>query len=398
MQNCNILPSLPNTNEKKIRKAATVVGWDQYNDIAVLKIDIEGIYKTIPKINFTSRELKPGDAALTLGYPSPSHLGNKIKLSNGIINSTTGYQDDESCYQISTPIQPGNSGSPLLDKFGNIRGIIVASFTRGQNVNYAIKAEEINRVLKKAKINVPKSVSQENINSRLTQIQSTICLIENVSVKTHYEELVCGETKLSKLEYYSGCDDEQLKSFFKDEKNKIFSDDNLLNKIFNDKISIAFFWNLYSHFIKYKNPTRYHALFNLGAYENIIYDIEDDWIITDKNIDKLDIQALEMFFRFNFDIYIDSYIELFGEYDIRKIRELDQKITFFHKLLLSKPEYNYLADVTFWNKIKVMQKLDSYTQKDICDLIRDTKELIIQKKIDTIDENEFQKVTNYFCK
>lgn len=51
-----------------------------------------------------------------LGYPMSDILGEEIKVTDGIISSKTGYQGDVVTYQISVPIQPGNSGGPLFDK------------------------------------------------------------------------------------------------------------------------------------------------------------------------------------------------------------------------------------------------------------------------------------------
>jgi S1-C subfamily serine protease len=68
-------------------------------------------------------------------------MGQNPKFSNGTVNSKSGIGDDMVHLQISVPVQPGNSGSPLLDDNGNVVGIVVASLTQAQNVNYAIKAD-----------------------------------------------------------------------------------------------------------------------------------------------------------------------------------------------------------------------------------------------------------------
>jgi serine protease Do len=56
-------------------------------------------------------------------------------------------------FQISAPVQPGNSGGPLLDQFGDVIGIVVSKLDAvkisgltgdiPQNVNFAIKASEV---------------------------------------------------------------------------------------------------------------------------------------------------------------------------------------------------------------------------------------------------------------
>jgi len=67
-------------------------------------------------------------------------MGDEIKLTNGIVSSRTGFQGDASSYQISAPVQPGNSGGPLFDNSGNLIGIINAKHTGAENASYAIKS------------------------------------------------------------------------------------------------------------------------------------------------------------------------------------------------------------------------------------------------------------------
>lgn len=80
-----------------------------------------------------------GEDVFVLGYPLTSTMGDEIKLTTGIISSKTGFQGDVALYQISAPIQPGNSGGPLFDKKGNVIGIVSAKHTGAENVGYAVK-------------------------------------------------------------------------------------------------------------------------------------------------------------------------------------------------------------------------------------------------------------------
>lgn len=71
------------------------------------------------------------------------------KLAKGEIASLAGARDDARHFQISAPIQPGNSGGALVDERGNVIGLVVAklsqqaalatSGTLAENVNYAVK-------------------------------------------------------------------------------------------------------------------------------------------------------------------------------------------------------------------------------------------------------------------
>ncbi len=81
-----------------------------------------------------------------MGYPLGDLLGTGIKLTTGNISSLTGLADDTTRLQMSAPVQPGNSGGPLLDTSGNIVGVVYARVEKSlsgrltQNVNLAIKA------------------------------------------------------------------------------------------------------------------------------------------------------------------------------------------------------------------------------------------------------------------
>lgn len=87
-----------------------------------------------------------------MGYPMPDELGSRAKMSQGIINSVTGYKDDLRMFQISIPVQPGNSGGPLINAKGEVVGVVTAGmglkflYDTGvlpQNVNYAMKINYI---------------------------------------------------------------------------------------------------------------------------------------------------------------------------------------------------------------------------------------------------------------
>ena len=74
-------------------------------------------------------------------------MGDEIKLTTGVISSKTGYQGDVAMYQISAPIQPGNSGGPLFDSKGNVIGIISAKHKGAENVGYAIKTSYLKNLI-----------------------------------------------------------------------------------------------------------------------------------------------------------------------------------------------------------------------------------------------------------
>jgi len=118
---------------------------DVVNDIALLKVS--GSFHYLPLGNASS--VKLGSMVFTIGYPEPDIQGIEPKLTKGEINSLAGLRDDPRKFQISAPIQPGNSGGPIVDELGNVVGIVESSLDVGkifastgglpQNVNYALK-------------------------------------------------------------------------------------------------------------------------------------------------------------------------------------------------------------------------------------------------------------------
>ena len=96
------------------------------------------------------RGIRPGDTVVGAGYPLQGFLTSDLSITTGIVSALAGIQNDRRFMQISAPVQPGNSGGPLLDLSGNVVGIIVGKLdaiwvaeTTGdipQNVNFAINA------------------------------------------------------------------------------------------------------------------------------------------------------------------------------------------------------------------------------------------------------------------
>ena len=118
---------------------ADLVREDRANDMAVLRL--RG--NSPPALGIRpSRLVKLGEAVATVGFPNTAIQGQEPKLTDGKISSLYGMQDDARMFQMSVPVQPGNSGGPLFDMNGNVVGIVVQRLTtpNAQNVNYAVKS------------------------------------------------------------------------------------------------------------------------------------------------------------------------------------------------------------------------------------------------------------------
>ncbi|WP_395748327.1 S1C family serine protease [Prosthecobacter sp.] len=126
-------------------RRAQVVKTDVQGDVAVLKVKGSAT-KWLP---LAAQEGTMGAAVFTIGYPDAETQGVEPKFTDGRISSLSGLRDDRDHYQITVPVQPGNSGGPLVDvKTGGVVGI-VASVLRGrENVTYAIKTAVAMNLLK----------------------------------------------------------------------------------------------------------------------------------------------------------------------------------------------------------------------------------------------------------
>lgn len=132
---------------------AKVLISDKTNDISLLQID-DSSFTNFPALPYAVKISiqDVGTSVFALGYPMSDILGEEIKVTDGIISSKTGYQGDIVTYQISAPIQHGNSGGPLFDKQGNIVGITNAGVEDAQNVGYAIKTSYLKNLIDVAPI------------------------------------------------------------------------------------------------------------------------------------------------------------------------------------------------------------------------------------------------------
>lgn len=136
---------------KQSFKAKIIVS-DKQNDLAILKID-DDKYKILPRIPYVFNTVikDVGTEVFALGYPIASVMGEEVKFTDGKISAKTGLQGDVRVYQISTPIQPGNSGGPLFDTKGNLVGITSAALNKeyfnSENVNYAIKCTYLKNLI-----------------------------------------------------------------------------------------------------------------------------------------------------------------------------------------------------------------------------------------------------------
>lgn len=162
---------------------AEVIATDRFNDIAVLRITdyrFNG-FGALP-YSVTTRMADVGEDVFVLGYPLTQALGNEIKLTNGIISSRTGYQGDVATYQMSAPVQPGNSGGPMFDSKGNVIGIVVAGVRSAENVGYAIKTLYLKILIESAGLNISfpnnNTISSLSLAEKVKRVRNYVFYLE----------------------------------------------------------------------------------------------------------------------------------------------------------------------------------------------------------------------------
>lgn len=92
-------------------------------------------------LEFTSEVPTPGSEIIVIGSP----LGLEQTISNGLVSAVRHYDNDLTLLQITAPISPGSSGSPVVNMKGQVVGLATMMNTKGQNLNFAVSHTSVNR-------------------------------------------------------------------------------------------------------------------------------------------------------------------------------------------------------------------------------------------------------------
>ena len=130
------------------RLSASILEVDTTNDLALLRVD--DVDALPPALMIAEKPAPLGAKVFTIGYPHPDIMGSQPKLTDGIISSLSGLQDDKRTYQVTVALQSGNSGGPLINMQGKVVGVVTSKLSAmtifrwtgdlPQNVNYAMKS------------------------------------------------------------------------------------------------------------------------------------------------------------------------------------------------------------------------------------------------------------------
>lgn len=126
---------------------ATLIFSDKASDLAIIKIT-DTSYKSVTNLPYSVKRANSdlGEQFFTLGFPR-----NEIVYGEGYVSAKSGNDGDSLAYQLTVSANPGNSGGPVVNKNGEIIGIITAKDTKADGVVYATKSRNIFKMIDQLK-------------------------------------------------------------------------------------------------------------------------------------------------------------------------------------------------------------------------------------------------------
>jgi hypothetical protein len=134
---------------------ASLLVTDEALDLALLRTEL-----STPRVAAlrSTPPLRVGESVVSFGFPLSGALSKEGNLTTGNVSALAGLRDDPTYLQMTAPVQPGNSGGPLLDSSAHVIGVVTAKLDAvaiarrtgdiPQNVNFAIKAEVLRTLLR----------------------------------------------------------------------------------------------------------------------------------------------------------------------------------------------------------------------------------------------------------
>ena len=161
VQQCSAVSFLLNGGDSS---SASVIASDPMNDLALLRVSDK---PKLAAVFQDSDKVRSGDDVIVFGYPLLGQLSSTGNLTKGSVTALSGLRDDTRYFQMSAPIQLGNSGGPVLNHQGRVIGIVTSKLNAArelkatgdisQNVNFALKATVLRTFLDSNNISYARS-------------------------------------------------------------------------------------------------------------------------------------------------------------------------------------------------------------------------------------------------
>jgi S1-C subfamily serine protease len=162
---------------------------DAVHDIAILQVVDTALLP--PALPLSTTDINVGARVFTMGFPRIDEMGVTPKLTDGVISKLSGLQNDPASYQTTVPIQPGNSGGPLLNMRGEVVGVVRSMIgvrhmqtgeTRAfENASCATKIDRLSKIL--SKLQPPADALQtlphepENMAALRIRLQNSLLIV-----------------------------------------------------------------------------------------------------------------------------------------------------------------------------------------------------------------------------
>lgn len=170
-----------NGDMDEVYKGAVVAN-DKEHDLSIIKIvdkDFDSLGFIPYSIGKTSVDV--GDDIFVLGYPIVDTMGKEVKLTEGVISSSTGYKGNGAMYQISAAVQPGNSGGPLFNEGGVVIGVVCAKHADAENASYATKISNLYSLINSSNLGInlaDNNVNEKKLSKIVKKVKGYVYLIE----------------------------------------------------------------------------------------------------------------------------------------------------------------------------------------------------------------------------
>ncbi|RFZ90832.1 serine protease [Mucilaginibacter conchicola] len=159
-----------------------VVYTDPAYDVAILQIN-DPAFKNIGPVPYSFKKSKSdlGELVYTLGFP-----GDDVRYGPGALTGASGYRGDTTQYEVYIPVNPGNSGGPLLDDKGNVIGVINGKQTQTAGAAFAVKS----KYLLKAIQNIPTDSLTKSLNLNTKSTMANLSRTKQIEKLRNYVFMV----------------------------------------------------------------------------------------------------------------------------------------------------------------------------------------------------------------
>lgn len=162
---------------------ASVQQSSKSTDLAVLQVNTS-TPNYLPLV--PTKTSKVGESIFTMGFPMEHLLGKEPKFTDGTISALSGIGGEATFFQMSVPIQPGNSGGPVVNNRGEVIGIVTSTAailpflsntgTLPQNINWAVKSDYAIPLFNSPPILSPSA----NREAAIDRVNNALCAIEAI--------------------------------------------------------------------------------------------------------------------------------------------------------------------------------------------------------------------------